>query len=409
MSSIQEKMEALRLQKAMYSGNTNASRKLPSATPSALSLSLQTKHPVLPKSTTEKPNSVSYQNEQVAIFNKSTQPTKALTGQSTSTISTVLQSSTSLTTAKASGAPPTAVTTAVQGLPNKTTTNTVVTSGPPKSSPIEIANKKNPKLIPNLDPLQSCYGTKTRVSQLKQDDADVGDAKLKGILSRPSSPCDTPTKKKRVTFDMSEMLPSSAPPPPITTPVPVRTAADLAHSTPSSSASTSSASTTTSTAVKGSGVSNGRPIRPSLSEQLSAITDKVSEVTADIKVKAGVLDPHARQGEAPLLTTPAKNFTVGHLQCRYPAPVTFFSDRFEYDFHHPFQHAEIHLTVYYRDMAAASLTSSPAPGKLIFRVPRHLVHFSADYDPSKHYVVLFLSSGNDLQFIKKNIMPKIIK
>ena len=147
-------------------------------------------------------------------------------------------------------------------------------------------------------------------------------------------------------------------------------------------------------------------MRPSLSEQLSAIADKAGEVTADIKAKAG-LDQVKHGGQKPLLTSPAKNFTVGHLQCRYAAPAEFYSDRLEYKFHHPFQNTEIHLTLYYRDMTNASITASPSPGKFICRVPRHLVHFAADYDPSKHYVVLFLSSSADLAFIRKNIMPKI--
>jgi hypothetical protein len=145
--------------------------------------------------------------------------------------------------------------------------------------------------------------------------------------------------------------------------------------------------------------------RPSLSEQLSAIADKAGEVTADIRAKAG-MDSN-KYAEKPLLTSPAKNFTVGALQCRYAAPAEFFGDRMEYKFHHPFQNSEIHLTIYYRDMNNASLTASPAPGKFIFRVPRHLVHFAADYDPSKHYVVLFLSSSADLAFIRKHIMPKL--
>ena len=60
-----------------------------------------------------------------------------------------------------------------------------------------------------------------------------------------------------------------------------------------------------------------RPTRPPLSEQLSAIANKASNITMDIKLKAGMDEDCTNNGEVPLLTFPVKNFTVGTLQCRY--------------------------------------------------------------------------------------------
>lgn len=356
MSSIQEKMEVLRLQKASYASGGGL-RKYHNAPKS-----LHNKHPSLPR-TTAKTNH--YQpNAQISLFTNQ-QKKDPVISQITSTTVPVspIQSN------------------------RKANSSTTTTSTPTLSIPTsgtKVSSNKNPNLIPSLDPLQSCYGTRNRALKPPLEE---GLDMPKGILSRPSSPAVTPGKKKKVSFNFEARPSSSSYVPP-------------SHVPPSPTPSSTISS------VRSTNACTTRPIRPSLSEQLTAIADKAGEVTADIKAKAG-LESDSKYPEKPLLISPAKNFTVGHLQCRYPTPVEFFHDRFEYKFHHPFQNAEIHLTMYYRDMTNTSLTTSPSPGKLIFRVPRHLVHFAADYDPSKHYVVLFLASNVDLQFIKKNIMPKI--
>jgi hypothetical protein len=393
MSTIQEKMEALRMQKSSYgTGNHNGSsggtRKFHNA-----SKSNHNKHPTLPR-TTNKPNSYQ-QNSQVSLFSSSAQQSRK---QDHPAAVTQLHTAANSSVSGVASNPHMMHSNFYKTSP-LTSSHGVASSGRKDNNSNKDKDTKNPKLIPSLDPLQSCYGAKSRALQLKLEDCgDSSDnsSKPKGILSRPSSPCVTPSKKKRVTFNFNERTSSSS-----YVPAPY----------PSSSSSHNNHDVSSAPSVPApprSMVPTGRPMRPSLSEQLSAIADKASEVTADIRTKAGMdKENNNRFGEQPLLTSPAKNFTVGHLQCRYPAPVEFFSDRFEYKFHHPFQNTEIQLTIYYRDMNNASLTASPSPGKLIFRVPRHLVHFSADYDPAKHYVVLFLSSSADLQFIRKNIMPKI--
>ena len=63
--------------------------------------------------------------------------------------------------------------------------------------------------------------------------------------------------------------------------------------------------------------------------------------------------------------------------------------------------------LYYKDMQSLAVSPNPQPGKMYFRVPRRLVHFAADYDPIKHYVVLYFSSSSTLQTIRSDIMPLI--
>jgi hypothetical protein len=58
-------------------------------------------------------------------------------------------------------------------------------------------------------------------------------------------------------------------------------------------------------------------------------------------------------------------------------------------------------------MQSLTLSPNPQPGKILFRVPRKLVHFASDYDPSKHYVTLFLSSSLALESIRAEVMPLI--
>ena len=377
-------METLRLQKAAYSTrvtsgsgsggvrkyhNAPKSSRIHSHTHShgqSRSQSLNSKHPSLPRAAASANHY--QQRPQVSLFSPPT-PTHSHTHSHTQ-----------------SKNPPTASNTVpispIQSERKGDSVDTNSTISLPISGGSGKLNKKT-----NLDPLQSCYGSRGRFTKLSEDESAEKQEKPKGILSRPSSPAVTLGKKKKVTFNFEARTSSSsyAPPSRVTpSPAPIPTIVQARNSNSAS----------------------GRPLRPSLSEQLSAIANKAGEVTADIKAKAGIVFDNPR-GEKPLLTSPAKNFTVGHLQCRYPAPVDFYCDRFEYKFHHPFQNAEIQLVMYYRDMTNASLTASPSPGKLIFRVPRHLVHFAADYDPARHYVVLFLSSSMDLQFIKKNIMQKI--
>ena len=364
MSSIEEKMQALRLQKAAYCGPS--ARKYHNAPKTHLR-----KHPPLPK-TMVKPNHYQ-QNSKISLFSnpKSTEPPSTV----------VAGYSNELKPSHYSPIQRQHKTAAVanSNVENCDQQNTGVDLQKNSSKVISL---KTPKILLNgLDPVQSCYGTRNTKQSPYTLDGSLEEVP-KSILSRPSSPMvNSPGKNnKRVTFNLEER-PSSA-----------------SYTPPSYSSQAPKSARSYST-------SNTRPVRPSLSEQLSAIADKASDVTSDIRAKAGM--ERSAFAEKPLHVTPARNFTVGHLQCRYASSVEFFADRFEYKFHHPFQNTEILLVMYFKDMNNVSLTQSPTPGKLIFRVPRHLVHFASDYDPTKHYVVLYLSSSTDIDYIRNNIMPKV--
>lgn len=250
-------------------------------------------------------------------------------------------------------------------------------------------------LASTLDPLQSCYGGRTTVV-----------AGPKGILTKSSSSRGSSKgqKPKRVTFDLDCRTLEPSP-----TPILATESEDIDNS--SILPIMIEQKSLTQPVVKAPLFQpTARPARPSLSEQLSAIANKAGDLTADIRAKAGLPDPTQSigRGDGPaLFTSPAKNFTVGTLQCRYPSPAVFYRDRLEYVFHHPFQASEILLVLYYRDMQGLVLSPNPQPGKMYFRVPRKLVHFATDYDPSKHYVVLYLSSTLSFESVRNEIVPLI--
>ena len=85
----------------------------------------------------------------------------------------------------------------------------------------------------------------------------------------------------------------------------------------------------------------------------------------------------------------------------------FYKNRLEYLFHHPFEASEILLVLYYKDMQSLAISPNPQPGKMYFRVPRKLVHFASDYDPNKHFVVLYFSSSLSLQSVRTDVLPLI--
>jgi len=155
----------------------------------------------------------------------------------------------------------------------------------------------------------------------------------------------------------------------------------------------------------GSGeVQQGRIGRPSLSEQLAAITASAGALTASIRSKAG-MDSPADITDPPIVVLPAKAFSVGTLNCRYPSPARFYRNRIEYTFHHPFENSEILMTMYYADMASTSL----AAGKLKFKLPRRLTHFPADFNPNNpsHAIVIELGTTAAFNIIREKIMPLI--
>jgi len=134
---------------------------------------------------------------------------------------------------------------------------------------------------------------------------------------------------------------------------------------------------------------NSRPTRPSLSEQLAAIGSKAEALTQDIRQKAGL--PTDVDGDQPLFVVPTRALVVGTLSCRFPSPARFYRDRIEYTFHHPFEALEVEMRLYYKDLLQPAMVG----GRLKFKLPRRLVHFLSDFDPSNpnHNVSIELGSS----------------
>eukprot|EP01041_Mallomonas_annulata_P013739 gene13739-29215_t len=122
-------------------------------------------------------------------------------------------------------------------------------------------------------------------------------------------------------------------------------------------------------------------IRPSLSEQLASIGANADALKASIRHNAG-METRINSFDTVLFSSPSTSFQVGKLTCRYPSPVQFYRSRCEYTFHHPYQSTEIRMVMYYQDMNQLTCTDNK-PYRISFRVARHLVHFSDDYDPSR--------------------------
>lgn len=142
-----------------------------------------------------------------------------------------------------------------------------------------------------------------------------------------------------------------------------------------------------------------KPTRPSLSEQLASIGKGAEGITKDIQTRFGrdPADNIGDQGEA-MCTLPVTNFFVGNLRCRYPAPIHFFSDKCEFQFHHPYESSVILMSMHYRDMTAVVLKGS----RFSFNIPRDLVHFKLDYNPSVHSVMVdFLGKGAISEIVGK--------
>lgn len=156
--------------------------------------------------------------------------------------------------------------------------------------------------------------------------------------------------------------------------------------------------------------SSKKSLRPSLSDQLAAIGSKAEAITADIRAKNGLDNndgSYAHTGVDPslLFTLPARQFNVGTLQCRYPSPVRFYSDRCEYSFAHPYQSLEIQMIMYYKDMTNAALGND----NFKFKLAKKLVNFPSDYDPSNlsHVVCIQLVSTLASSIIRQRILPLI--
>jgi hypothetical protein len=147
--------------------------------------------------------------------------------------------------------------------------------------------------------------------------------------------------------------------------------------------------------------------RPSLSDQLAAISSNADLITKDIRKNAGIEQPVSRNpGEQPpLMTLPAVNFSVGPLSSRFGQPAKFFTDRCEFLFHHPHQASEIQMVMYYAHMSDVAIVNN----KLKFRVPRKLRHFPQDFDPqnSLHAICIDFMSSSAAQSVKRDLSKYI--
>ncbi len=149
---------------------------------------------------------------------------------------------------------------------------------------------------------------------------------------------------------------------------------------------------------------NQQSQRPTLSEQLAAITADADALAKDIRAKGG-LDKDDNPSDPAIVVLPAKSFSVGTLCCRYPSPTRYFRDRIEYTFHHPYENSEVHMVMHYCDMIQTAL----AGGRLKFKLPRRLVHFSSDFDPNNptHVIAIELGTSAASTIIREKIMPII--
>lgn len=145
--------------------------------------------------------------------------------------------------------------------------------------------------------------------------------------------------------------------------------------------------------------------RPSLSAQLEKIGKDASEITQQLTktfgASAGVVQTTAPANATLLFQVPASSFIVGKLASKFPSPVQFYTNRCEYQFHHPYQAAQIHMVMYYRDMDETTLDLSK--WILRFRIPHKLFHYGSDYDyrDARHAVEVVLSSEHDARQVAR--------
>ncbi|KAL3659146.1 hypothetical protein V7S43_015724 [Phytophthora oleae] len=150
--------------------------------------------------------------------------------------------------------------------------------------------------------------------------------------------------------------------------------------------------------------------RPSLSEQLKTISQGAQAITAQLaatyKLPGPALAPRS-QFQSNQLTLDKNAFqattiglSVGKLECRFPCPATFGSDRCTYLFQHPFETKEVLMIMYYRDMQHASVNM--ADRSFRFHLSRVLEQFGDDYNPSnaQHWIRIVLATASEATKVK---------
>lgn len=148
-------------------------------------------------------------------------------------------------------------------------------------------------------------------------------------------------------------------------------------------------------------VARTRSTRPSLSEQLASIGSKADAISRDIAGKYGI----ETGGKSVSFSTPSLKFTVGRLECKYPSPVAFDSEKCMYTFQHPFASKEIRMYMYFRDMRKVSVRNTT----LSFKIMKHLEQFGDDYVISnpQHMVQIIFASRTDADRVRQHCKAKL--
>ncbi|KAE8880425.1 hypothetical protein PF005_g21635 [Phytophthora fragariae] len=155
-------------------------------------------------------------------------------------------------------------------------------------------------------------------------------------------------------------------------------------------------------------------LRPSLSEQLKSISQGAQAITAQLattynlsgRTNAPALASSSSHAHADLphdklaFQATTIGLTVGKLECRFPCPATFASDRCTYLFQHPFETKEVFMVMYYRDMLHASVNM--ADHSFRFRLSRVLKQFGDDYNPknAQHWIRIILATASEAKKVK---------
>ncbi|KAG1696833.1 hypothetical protein DVH05_017743 [Phytophthora capsici] len=148
-------------------------------------------------------------------------------------------------------------------------------------------------------------------------------------------------------------------------------------------------------------------LRPSLSEQLKRISQGAQAITTQLTTTYKLPGPSSSQFQSNQLILDKNSFqattiglSVGKLECRFPCPATFGSDRCTYLFQHPFEAKEVLMIMYYRDMQHASVNTTDRSFR--FRLSRVLEQFGDDYNPSntQHWIRIVLATTSEATKVK---------
>ena len=143
-----------------------------------------------------------------------------------------------------------------------------------------------------------------------------------------------------------------------------------------------------------------RPLRPSLTEQLSRATSGADQVLAQFGSD--------RKAKGLLYTAPAERFAVAECVSRQPSAMSFFDDRATYAFAHPLK-GRVDMVMYYKDMIEPRVTRSQR--LFTFRVKKTLRHFVDEYAPynSAHRLSLCFKSMEGLEKFEQLVLERIVE